>query len=455
VRAIAAAFFATAFAGAAFASPPPLIDRLEATAAHAFAADGPGGVVLVAQYDRLILRRAYGLADVERRIPMRPENVFKIASITKQFTAVAILQLVVQGKVALDDDVRKHIPEFNTQGRRLTIEQVLTHTSGLANFVDRDDFDALSRRPHDVATLLRYTDTMPFLFEPGAGFKYSDSGYILLGAIVERVSGLRYGDYVERRTFRPLGMNHSFYADDGRDIPLLVRGYDVQDGEATDPPPISMSVAYSAGALASSADDLLVWHRALRAGKVLPADLMTRAWQGRPLPSGIHSGYGFGWKMCTLAGRRTIEHGGFINGYTVSAIQIPDGSLDVIVLVNNGSDKPDAGALARQLARVVLIGQPKPPFIALTTQQRAALTGIYRAANGRERLVVERDGVLHVGRNEQSLAAVMALSPTTLTTADGDEGLVYTFELDAQGRAHRVRTHLRCEPVDMAARVSR
>jgi hypothetical protein len=249
-------------------------------------------------------------------------------------------------------------------------------------------------------------------------------------------------------------MNHSYYAEDGRHIPLLVKGYEIKDGKVSEAAYISMSVAYAAGALASTADDLLRWHRGLRAGKVLPKELLDRAWRPRMLPDGTYSGYGFGWKLCTLAGERTIEHGGFINGFNVNATQLPDADLDVIVLVNNGSDMPDAGALARRLARLLLTGSPEPKYVRLSAEQRGALTGSYSATGGGERKVFERDEVLYMERNGRPARALKALSSTKLTPDDGDEGLVYSFELRQDGRASRMRIASRCEPVDTSERIS-
>jgi len=448
------------------ASEPRLEARLQALVEPEFRPDCPGGVVLVARRGEVLFRRAYGMADIELGVPMEPEHVLEIASITKQFTAVAILQLVEQGRLGLEDDVRKHLPGFDTRGRTITVEQVLTHTAGLPNLVDRADFEELARRDHTTEELLALTAGQPLHFEPGTGFRYSDTGYILLGAIIERLSGLSYGDYVKREIFRPLGMERSVYADDRRIIPGRARGYVIEEGEVSNAPYLSMTVPHAAGGLASTVDDLLRWHLALRAGSVLSPELLERAWSPRTLPDGTVSGYGFGWQICTLAGHRTVEHGGFIPGFLAAALQLPDDGLDVIVLVNNGSDDPDPGALARRLGRLLLAGSPDAPTHRLAAEERAALVGTYSIAPGDRREIFEQGGTLFSRRGDRPGAGparpLAALSATELALADErwledgtlrDAPFVFRFELGPDGRAVRVRTFLRCEPVDRAERV--
>lgn len=431
-----------------------LSTQLEALILTEFRADRPGGVVLVARHGRPLLRRAYGMADLELGLRMQPDHVLKIASITKEFTAVAVLQLVAEGKLALSDDVRDHLPGFATHRRRITIEQVLTHTSGLPNLVDLPGFGTLAREDRGVNALLALTKDVPLHFEPGTSYRYSDTGYILLGAIIERLTGQRYGDYVETKIFRPLGMRNSYYADDSRIIPGRVRGYSVRDGETVLAPYISMMVPHAAGALASTVDDLLRWHLALRLNSIIPRTLLERAWRPRTLPDGTRSGYGFGFQLCTLADHRTVEHGGFINGFLANALQLPDDDLDVIVLVNNDADAPDPGVVARRLARFILTRSPKPTNQWLSVEQRAALVGRYEFASGTASVIAEQNGILFEERTGRPATPLEALSPTELTFAGSEGDLVLHFELGPDGRATKVRSSLRCEPIDTGVRVT-
>jgi CubicO group peptidase (beta-lactamase class C family) len=433
------------------AAPIPSQQALDALVAPAFS-QLSGGVVLVARDDKPLFRRAYGFADVELGVPMRPDHVLGTGSITKQFTAVAILQLAAAGKLALEDDVRKHLPTLQTHGRTITIEQLLTHTSGLANVVDRSDFDLLLRQDRSVEELLALTGDEPLRFEPGTGFYYSDSGYFVLGAIIERVSGMKYAQFLEQNLFRPHGMVDTWYGDE-RIIPRRARGYSMSDGRLVGAAPLSMTVPYAAGAVFSTAGDLLRWLIALRRGEIIPKSLLDRARAPRRLPGGAISGYGFGWKLCTIAGMATIEHGGFINGYLAQALEVPEARLTIIALANNDGDVPDPGALARRIARFLITGAPELPRLRLDAAQRAALAGRYQIAPGDVRVVSDRDGIMHMQRNDGPARPLAALSPAELALDDGDGAVVYTFEWGANNRARAIRTTLRCELRDTALRV--
>jgi CubicO group peptidase (beta-lactamase class C family) len=429
-----------------------LAQKIESIVAPAFAKTETGGVVLVAKQDRILFRKAYGLADVERNVPMRPDHVLSTGSITKQFTAVAILQLVTQGRLSLEDDVRKHVPEFNTHGSVITIEQLLTHTSGLSNVVDRDDFEILMRQDHDPMELLELTNNMPLHFPPGQGFYYSDSGYFLLGVIIERISGQSYADYLESKLFRPLAMADTWYGDQTRIIPRRARGYSLKDGKLVNAQYISMTVPYSAGAVFSTVDDLLKWDQALRSGNVVPQKLLKQAWSTRLLPDGTVSGYGFGWKMCTLAGHPTLEHGGFLYGYSAGMLRLPEDQIMIVVLANNDADVPDAGALARKLGRFLITGVPEVQHRTLTSQQLEALIGKYEISPDNIRVITDQNGILHLQRNNDAPRPLHPVTETVFTFAEGDDGLVFRFELGKDGQAKKLRAASRCEPVYTATR---
>ncbi len=426
--------------------------RVEQILGPAFAVHRSGGAVLVARNGRLLFRRAYGMANVELGVPMRIDHAFGTGSITKQFTAVSILQLAEQGRLSLDDDVRQHIPELQTDGRRVTIDQVLTHTSGLPNVVDRADFDTIARLDYTVPQLLDLTNGMPRLFEPGRGFHYSDTGYFILGAIVERLAGLPYATYVEERLFRPLGMHSTWQVDGTRVIPRMTSGYSVRRGVLVPPTPISWTVPYAAGGVFSTVDDLWRWDKAIRTGRVIGDAWLRRAWSPRALPDGSPSGYGYGWKVCTLAGHRTIEHGGFVNGFQASLLHLPDDDVTVIVLVNNDADAPDAGGTARRLGRLIVTGSADITPHSLTAEQRLTLVGRYRTPAGEIHEVRDESGVLSEARRGGVGRPLVALSPARLAWAEGEEGVVLTFDPATNGQSPKYRASLRCEPIDVASR---
>lgn len=430
----------------------PGASGIDTIVASAFSQAGAGGVVLVARDNGVVFRRAYGLAERALGVPMRPDHVFLVGSITKEFTGVAILRLVSEGRVTLDADIRTYVPSFNTHGRRITVEQVLTHTAGLPNIVDLPAFDSLARHKHSVDALLAWTRDVPLHFDPGTGFRYSDTGYFLLGAIIEQVSGRTYAEYVEQVLVAPLGMHNTYYVDD-RVLPKLVRGYVIEDGVPAVAPFMDMSVPYAAGSIASSVDDLFLWHRALREGRVIPNQLLQRAWEGRTLPNGLHSGYGFGFKTCRIGDRRSVSHGGFVNGFGAQALMLRDDGIDVIVLVNNQSDIPDAGRLARRIARYLVTGVTTPKPYQLTAAERARLVGRYRIGDGDVREVFDSIGEMFSRRNGRTPVQLLPLSPTSLTLGDSEGDYIINFVTDSAGRVSRTETKLGCEPVDTGVRI--
>ena len=434
------------------------IERLRSMVDAEFAGEGRGGAVLVTRHDAVLLRHAYGMADHELGVPMRADHLFGIGSITKQMTAVAILKLVEQGRLALDDDVRKYVPDMHTHGRAITVEQVLAHTSGLANFVDQPDFASLARLDHTPAQILALSRDMPLEFEPGTGYAYSDSGYILLGGIIERVTGRPYGEHMERALFRPLGMRDTWYGDDARILPRRARGYTFREDRLANAEAISMTIPHAAGAVFSTVDDLVRWERALRSGEAVDMALLRRAWQPHRLPDGTATGYGLGWKLCDVAGHPTIEQGGFVNGFTASLMRLPDAGLTIAVLVNNDADRPDAGAVARRAARLLLTGSASPPAHALSPAESARLVGRYRIDDGNVRRIFEQDGRLHSQRNDDPPRPLHPLSPQVFAWDDRDGAYALVFDLAPDGRspATSVSATLRCSrPGETAVRSER
>ncbi len=429
--------------------PPDVSRAIESVVQPRFTTQRSGGVVLVARGDALLFRRAFGMASVELGVPMRTDHVLATGSITKQFTAAAILRLVSQGKLSLDEDARRFVPSFRF-ARPVTVDQLLSHTSGLANVVDRPDFETIARQDYTPDQLIALTNGQPPLFEPGQGFHYSDSGYFVLGAIIERVSGTPFGQYLEDQVFRPIGMSRTWHVDGRRTIPHLAAGYSVRAGVLVPPAPIGASVPYAAGGVFSTVDDLWRWDTALRQGRVVTDALRQRAWSPRTLPDGAPSGYGYGWKVCTLVGRRTVEHGGFLNGYQASLLHLLDEAVTVVVLVNNDADAPDAGALARRIARLVATGTADIAPHSLSRDERLAMLGHYATSATDVREIRDDDGVLSEVRRGVRRPLV-ALGPNQLAWVEGEESVVLSFDASG-GPSHRYRSALRCEPMDVASR---
>lgn len=326
-------------AGCTTLSTPPhsVAGQLHKTAAHYYAGTGPGAAILVIRDGQVLLREGYGMADLEHSVPIRPEAVFKIGSVTKQFTAVAILQLVEDGKLKLTDPVSQHLPEFAPQGDAISLEHLLTLTSGIVNYSEVPAGKSLSLRdasPEAITDLFR---SEPVLFAPGAQWKYGNSGHILLGRIIEKVSGLSYAEYLAQHVYPRAGLTHTQYGSDTRLITARARGYSKAGDSYGLPPHLNMSYPYAAGALLSTVDDLARWTQALVEGRVISPDLLRRAWTAYRLADGTDTQYGYGWAPAQVAGVRAISHHGDIPGFSAQVVWLPELKTFVAVLMN--SDK--------------------------------------------------------------------------------------------------------------------
>jgi CubicO group peptidase (beta-lactamase class C family) len=424
-----------------------------------FGPEGPGGVVLVARGERILLREAYGWADVEGRQPMRIDQSLPIGSLTKSFTAAAILHLVEQGQLTLDTDVGRLLPGAPLDGNTVTIEQLLTHTSGMPNLVDGPDFMRWAQRKRGTDELLAHTRSMAFHFSPGEGFAYSDSGYIVLGAVLEQRTKMGWAEAIRTLVGEPLGLRSLQSAerwvaeresgDRASDEPAV--GYNLRDGELTPADYLDWSVPHASGALVASADDLLRWIRAWHDRTLFEPALHRRAWAPRALPDGRVSGYGFGWKRCDFQGRTAIQHGGWVPGYSASVLHLPGENLTAIALLNSEGG-PEASYLTRRMLRLLLTGHAEPAPYPMTARERQGLLGSYRTQRGEIWRVTERSGEAALDL-ASSRIALTPLSATELCAADSDQTWCFEFHLGEDGVAEIVDSTLTCEPQARAHRV--
>jgi D-alanyl-D-alanine carboxypeptidase len=410
-----------------------------AAGAHALLAkhypqDAPGAVAIVVKDGHPVFRRAYGLADLEFGILLEADMVFRIGSVTKQFTAAAILQLVDSGKLALDDDVSKYVDGYDTGGRRVTIEHLLTHTSGIPNYTAMDEW---ARHVREELTPRQILDTLKakaLEFEPGAQFKYSNSGYLLLGLIIEKVSGRSYADYI-RQMVLPLGMRQTLYDDPLRVIPRRARGYEWEADEWRNAPYIGMSQPFSAGALVSTVDDLALWNTAIERGRLLSESSRTRWYAPFTLTSGRTTGYALGWSVTKHEGLAVAEHGGGIQGFASRVVRIPSERVYVAILSNNGASRP--GTVARQLAALA-IGRPfkDPPLAVVPGPTLEAYAGTYEMTDGEQIRVDTAKNRLTI----QQHGDPVALSPSGMAEFFEPEGVLrLSFRPDGTNGGMSVR----------------
>lgn len=335
-----------------------LLARVDSVVAAHMTSNRNVGLSIGIEYrGELLVAKGYGSADLESSAPATAETVYRIGSITKQVTAALILQLVEQGKLRLDDELTKFLPDYPTQGRRITVHHLLTHSSGIKSFTSLGPrYQTISRLDLTEDRLIAEFAKEPFDFEPGAGYRYNNSGYFLLGVIAGKVTGTPYPALVEAALLAPLGLGSSSYCHNARLIPKRAQGYAVDQGVVINDHPISMNIPAGAGSLCSTVLDLLAWQRALDGGRVLDAKLLTAMRTGQ-VKSGARGQYGYGVAIGALQDHAQVAHSGGINGFSSWLANYPDDRLTVVVLTNNASGQ--APALGAALARLVL-GLPAP-----------------------------------------------------------------------------------------------
>jgi CubicO group peptidase (beta-lactamase class C family) len=319
-----------------------LESKIDALVAKEYKPDEPGIVVRVQKKGKVLFEKAYGMADMELGVKMQPDHILRLGSITKQFTAVAVLMLVQEGKVSLADDLTKYLPDYPTGGRKITVAQLLNHTSGIKSYTGMADFPTIFRKDMTLTELIDHFKNEPFDFEPGEKWDYNNSAYILAGAVIEKASGMSYADFVEQRIFQPLGMTDSYYDVTDRIIPRRVRGYGggEKEGSFSNAPYLSMTLPYAAGSLMSTVADLGKWDEALYTEKLVKKDLLKLAWTPTKLNNGTMTHYGYGWGFDEVDGRKFIYHSGGIHGFVTNGIRVPDEHLYVVALSNNTTKGP-------------------------------------------------------------------------------------------------------------------
>jgi CubicO group peptidase (beta-lactamase class C family) len=296
---------------------------------------GPGMAVAIVQDGICQHCQGYGLANLEWSAPLTPTTVFRLASITKTFTATAILQLYQQGTVQLSDEIADLLPDSPASWKGITLEHLLSHTSGLKSYNDLDAFRTRwSRADLSPWELSRLFADLPLDSEPGTRFSYSNSNYVLLGLLLEQLTGSSYHDYIRTTIFAPLGMEHSFYMDDRAIILQRASGY-FRTSEAYQHPPFrSVTTSYAAGGMGSTLEDLLIWENALRTNRLLSAELFKRATTPIRLADGSLSPYGLGWFVDTQMGQRLAYHPGGVEGFATFLGCFLDLPLSLILLTN-------------------------------------------------------------------------------------------------------------------------
>ena len=394
--------------------------------------DAPGAAVLVARGDEVLFRSARGLADLKTGAPLTADSVFRIGSVSKQFAAAGLLTLVEAGKVSLADPLSKYVPGF-PNGGHITVLELLNHTSGVKSYTDIASFrEGPVENDLSTARLIASFQDAKTDFAPGEGWAYNNSGYVLVGAVIEAASGQPWHDYLRTALFEPLGLANTFYGADPKAVARQVPGYSLRDDKVVAAKGISMTIPHAAGALLSTVDDLMKWNRALHEGRVLKSDSYTQ--MITPTGKATEAKYGFGISQSTVQGTPMLDHGGDIFGFSsmLQYVQGPD--ISVVVLQNSDSsgDHDDPESIARKLTAAAL-GEPYPAATAIAMDVAALkqFEGVYRIDAESARVLRVVDGKLTAQRTGGQRSNLMPIAADEFLYDDGLNR--FTVQRDAAG----------------------
>ena len=392
------------------------------------------GTVLLAKDGKVLVRKGYGMADVELNVANEPQMKFRLGSITKQFTSMAILQLQEKGKLSVNDPVSKFVADSPEAWKSIAVRHLLTHTSGIPNFTSFPEYQKTQRDATTVPELVARFKNKPLDFEPGTKFRYSNSGYVLLGYIVEKASGQSYEDYLKQNIFDPLDMHNTGYDHSDAILKNRALGYSTSKNHMRNAEFLNMAIPFSAGALYSTVDDLYLWDQALYTEKLLPKkalDEMFAPFLGR---------YAYGWGIADENGRKAIAHGGGINGFSTHIARYPDQHATVIVLAN--MDFAPSGKIGRGLSAILFGEKYELPreqvAIPLDPKILDTYTGKYQTGEMTVTITNE-NGHLMAQPGGQAKAELFPESPTDFFLKVTDAQV--TFEKPVNGKSGGLTLH--------------
>jgi CubicO group peptidase (beta-lactamase class C family) len=383
-------------------------------------------------------------------VPNSADRIFRIGSITKQFTSTAILQLVEQGKIDLQTDITKYLTNFSTSGKTVTVEHLLNHTSGIKSYTSLQHIMAKERKGMymGVDEMLSEIQKQPADFSPGDQFLYNNSGYFLLGAIIEKVSGMTYGEYVTKNLFKPAGMKSS-YVDDPKLPNGISTGYQrVNSTEYTIADYVHTSIPYSAGAIFSTVEDLWKWNQAVFSNKLVKKESLEKSFSPTTLNDGSLIGYGYGWSLAKLGNSKVIGHGGGINGFLSYEMYVPDQKIYVCILSNNATVSPDG--YAYQVAEMVAgINSGNPVVIAVDESVASEYSAVYKISDREDRVITRKGNQFFSQRTGGTTFEIFPYakdafffkdSPSRLFFKRNNEGKIESVELKGREFIPQVAT---------------
>ncbi|WP_396195503.1 serine hydrolase domain-containing protein [Flavobacterium sp.] len=318
--------------------------------------NGPGGVFMVAKKGEIIYQNAFGKANLELEVPLTTDYVFQIGSMTKQFTAVAIMMLQEQGKLNTNDLLSKYIPDFPA-GDKITIHHLLTHTSGIKDFTKMKSIKDIAQKEMTPKMMVDFFKNEPVDFLPGERFDYNNSGYVVLGYLLEIISGMSYEDFIETNIFQKIGMTQSGYATDRQVILKRASGYQKKETGYVNKTVINYSVPFASGAIMSTLKDMLKWQMALNNNTLLNKENTQKLFDNYLLNNGEAINYGYGWHLKKINNSLSREHGGSIFGYKSMGVYLPNEAIYVLGFTNCDCISPTL--LTQKIAQLVLENSSK------------------------------------------------------------------------------------------------
>ena len=432
------ALFCLVATGHAFSQAAPTAEQINAKADEFMNASVRvnhfTGTVLIARDGQPIISKGYGMADYELNVANSPQTVFRLGSITKQFTAMAIMMLQERGKLSVADPICKYLEKCPAAWQPVTIRNLLTHTSGVPNYTDTPDFfEKEATAPYTSAGLVDVFRDKPLRFAPGEKYEYSNSGYHLLGLIIEKTSGAPYARFLSENIFKPLGMKSTGYDDSRALVPNRARGY-IQTGDSfVNASYLNMAIPYAAGALYSTTEDLLRWDQALYTERLVSRKSLDEMFVPfRDAGPGI--GYAYGWNVGKRFDRQMTAHGGGINGFSTHIIRFPTDHVTVIVLAN--SENARSSGIANNLAAIVFGAKYTIPVerktITLSSATLDKYVGQYELAPNFIMTITNENGSLMAQATGQGKTELFAESENVFFPKVVEA--TFTFVKDAQGQ---------------------
>ena len=392
----------------------------------AFKAKDFNGAVLVVQKDKVIYKKAFGLADREWNIANTVETKFRIGSVTKQFTAACVLQLVEQGKLSTDDKLTKYIPDY-PKGDSITIHMLLNHTSGITNYTNLPEFWPKAVLPLSIDSMIALFKNKPLDFSPGSKWNYSNSGYFLLGVIVEKVSGKTFSEYLNQNIIAKIGLKNTSLDRLDSVLSFRAKGYEKnQQGVWAHAMYISMEGPYSAGAIVSTVDDLYQWTKALHDNKILSAASTQK------MMTPYMNKYGYGIGIDSLKTHKLVSHNGGIPGFVTNLSYYPADDVCVVVVSNNGSNSDGVSSALASILFDLPVQKPYlPKEVKIDTSLLDKYIGKYIATNPIE--IIKKNGKLYRHRDGSDDVELKPESATRFFYADDSDRFI-EFDIDKTGK---------------------